>query len=275
MQHPGGRRIDDALARFTWLRSEGIWPAGRRSLWTDAHGLLLLVSLHRLLGETRFLAEARRLVTAVESALGPELGSPPGAAAETGVEHFQPLAMWIFALGCLARFEPAYRSRAIELARAAHQRFAPRGLACFLGYAACRSLDDPGLSAEVAELHGRIERSYRDLVVTQDDSVGMMLWLTHLHPEMPWAELQRSRCLRVLEHLWVDPPGYFCREPGSRTQRSAAANHGISIGLQAVAAMPERVEKLRSHFRELEAGQDRRAITHVLACCADLPGGMS
>jgi hypothetical protein len=100
-----------------------------------------------------------------------------------------------------------------------------------------------------------------------------MLWLTHFHPDEPWAQLQRGRCLRVLEHLWVDPPGCFCREPGLTREKSAAANRVISIGLQAVGAMPERVERLRRlRAPSFPDEQDGRGGKHVLACCADLPG---
>jgi hypothetical protein len=80
--------------------------------------------------------------------------------------------------------------------------------------------------------------------------------------------------LRVLEHLWVDPPGYFCREPGLTREKSVVANHVISVALQAVGAMPERVEKLRRFVRSPRSlgDQDGQGTTLVLACCADLPG---
>jgi hypothetical protein len=56
--------------------------------------------------------------------------------------------------------------------------------------------------------------------------------------------------------------------------RFAFTNHGVSIGLQALGEMPERVEKLRGYFRTYRSGDeyDREAITHVMACCADFPG---
>jgi hypothetical protein len=144
----------------------------------------------------------------------------------------------------------------------------------YFGYVAYRALDEPGLSAEIADLHEQLERSHRDLVVTRDCALGTMLWLTHFHPDEPWAQLQRSRCLRILEHLWVDPPGYFCREPGLTREKSTAANHVISIGLQAVGAMPERVEKLRCFIQAppFPSGPDGQGETLVLGCCADLPG---
>ena len=50
-------RLDEVLARLGWMRSERIWPNGLRYLWTDAFGLVLLVSLYRELGESRYLDE--------------------------------------------------------------------------------------------------------------------------------------------------------------------------------------------------------------------------
>lgn len=277
-------RLDDVIARLARMRAGNLWPTGPRAIWTDAFGLVLLVSLFRLKGDAQFLVEAHSLVARVESVLKPHEERPLD------------LAAWILALGRLARVEPEYRLRAVELVRHAYDRVGvpstdertkgirhPGGslrgngtepLETLYCYVACRSLDEPRLSMEIADLRQRSERSYRDLVVTQDLAVGMMLWMTHFHPDEPWAQLQRGRCLRVLEHLWVDPPCYFCREPGLTRVKSAVANHLISIALQAVGAMPERVERLRRFLRppRLLDDRDRLAATHVLACCADLPG---
>lgn len=64
-----------------------------------------------------------------------------------------------------------------------------------------------------------ITQSYRDLVITQDLGLGMMLWMTHFFPEEEWAVLQRARALHVLDEMWIDPPGYFCREHGADSRR--------------------------------------------------------
>jgi len=48
------RDVDYVLAKLDWMREQGIWPNGLRYLWTDAFGLVLLVSLrrhHRQLGK--------------------------------------------------------------------------------------------------------------------------------------------------------------------------------------------------------------------------------
>ena len=53
-----GPQIDNVLAKLRWMREEQIWPNGLRYLWTDAFGVVLLVSLYNLLRERRFLDEA-------------------------------------------------------------------------------------------------------------------------------------------------------------------------------------------------------------------------
>lgn len=284
------RRREELIARLDRLRAAGAFPSGARHLWGDAFALVLLASLHAASRDERFLDEARHLVRRVEPRFVGEAGPRGAASAGRAPEPFH-LATWIFALGRLGHHEPEFRERAIELARAVHGRFrvvdpdARRtdhgavgsshglgALAPFSAYVAYRSLEAPELSEELADARELVERGYRDLVITRDLALGMMLWLAHFHPDEPWAELHRGRCLRILEHLWVDPPGCFCREPGSPTEGSAAANHGISIGLQAVGAMPERIASLRRHSRARFLRDEDPAFAELLACCADLPG---
>jgi len=47
------------LSKLDWMRAERIWPNGLRYLWTDAFGVVLLLSLYGELGEERWLDEAR------------------------------------------------------------------------------------------------------------------------------------------------------------------------------------------------------------------------
>jgi hypothetical protein len=42
----GLKDIDYVLAKLAFMRAGRIWPNGLRYLWTDAFGLVLLVSLH-------------------------------------------------------------------------------------------------------------------------------------------------------------------------------------------------------------------------------------
>ena len=290
------RRIDEVLARLEWMADERIWPNGRRYLWTDAFGVVLLVSLARATGEKRFLDEAEWLVRDVDRVLGRPRGLRIGEAADRDGQYFHYLAMWIFALGRLERCVPGYRAKAVELVRQIHRPFVVpgRGVAWkmledlsapypgiglgaldpFDGYVAYRMLDEPALADEIAEMRGLIDRCQAGLHIEQDLGLGMMLWMSHFFPDEDWARLQRPRCLGTLERMWVDPPGCFCRQPGLPHVRFAFTNHGVSIGLQAVGEMPERVERLRESFRGYRSGDeyDREAITHVMGCCADLPG---
>jgi hypothetical protein len=88
------------------MHERRIWPNGRRYLWTDAFGVVLLVSLYHVLGEERYLDQAEWVVAEVD-------------------HHY--LAMWMFALGCLGAVRDGYRERAVALARAIHPRFVVRG----------------------------------------------------------------------------------------------------------------------------------------------------
>src|SRR3981189_3863465 len=76
--------IEVVLDKLRWMREQRIWPNGLRYLWTDAFGLVLLVSLHRQLGDGRYLNEAEWLVAEVDRGLGRARGirigqgPPPG-----------------------------------------------------------------------------------------------------------------------------------------------------------------------------------------------------
>jgi hypothetical protein len=102
----------------------------------------------------------------------------------------------------------------------------------------------------------------------------MMLWLSHFLPREPWAVAHRNRALATLESMWVDPPGYFCREPGRPEVKFAFTNYGVSIGLQSIGVRPDRVRRLNTFFAGYHSGDayDTDAITHVMACASHLPG---
>ena len=94
------------LDKLAWMRAEGIWPNGRRYLWTDAFGVVLLVSLYAELKNAAYLDEARWLVAEVERVLGRPRGIRIGEAADRYGQYFHYLAMWLFALGVLGRHVP-------------------------------------------------------------------------------------------------------------------------------------------------------------------------
>ncbi len=146
-------------------------------------------------------------------------------------------------------------------------------LDAFDGYISYRMLDEKALSREIADMRKLICRSAPDLLITQDLGLGMMLWMTQFFPEERWARLQRKVCLVTLDHMWRQE-GYFCREPNLPHTKFAFTNYGVSIGLQAVGAMPERVERLKEFFESWRSRDeyDRAAITHVMACSSHFPG---
>jgi hypothetical protein len=278
------------------MRAARIWPNGQRYLWTDAFGVVLLVSLDRALGKPRFLAEAEWLVGEVERVLGRARGVRIGEAIDRDGQYYHYLAKWIFALTRLGAIRPMYRERALELVRAIHEPFIRRGvgvvwkmkedlsgpypgygiggLDAFDGYVTYRLLDERALAGPIRDMREIIDLAYPEMRITQDLALGMMLWLCHVFPGEAWAQLQRPRCLATLDRMWVDPPGYFCREPHAPGVKFAFTNFGVSLGLQAVGEMKDRVERLQGFFETYRSGDeyDRDAITHIMACCAQLPG---
>jgi hypothetical protein len=283
------------LAKLAWMRAQNIWPNGLRYLWTDAFGVVLLVSLCTELGERGYLDQAEWVVAEVERVLGRPRGIRIGEAPERDGQYFHYLSMWLYALSILGRHLPEYKRKGVQLVRQTHDAFVVpnRGvvwkmnedlsepypgtgfgaLDAFDGYVAYRLLDEQALSREIVDMRTLIDRSAPDLVITQDLGLGMMLWMTQFFPEESWAKTQNARCLSMLERMWVEV-GYFCREPGIRGVKFAFTNYGVSVGLQAVNAMPERVRRLNAFFETYRSGDeyDREAITHVMACSAHFPG---
>jgi len=292
-------QIDYVLAKLDWMRRERIWPNGLRYLWTDAFGVVLLVSLYRKLGQAGWLDRAEELAADVERVLGQPRGLRIGQAPDRDGQYYHYLAMWLFALGRLGEHKPEYRQRAIRIAKDIHSAFVIPGvgviwkmqedlsgpypgyglgaLDAFDGYVAYRLLDEAALAAEIDEMRDLMARQFRTLDIDQDLGLGMMLWLAHFFPEEPWAQVQAARALDALDRLWVDPPGYFGRSRHQRHVRIAFANYGVSLGLQASGRHPERVERLNAYFEAYRSGDayDTEAITHVMACTAHFPGAFT
>jgi hypothetical protein len=283
------------LDKLDWMRAQGIWPGGRRYLWTDAFGVVLLVSLYAELEERKYLDEAEWVVAEVDRVLGRHRGIRIGEAPDRDGQYFHYLAMWLYALSVLGRHLPDYRRKGVELVRQIHDNFVVpnRGvvwkmnedlsapypgygfgaLDAFDGYVSYRLLDEKALSREIADMRLLIDRSAPDLRITQDLGLGMMLWMTHFFPDEDWASAQKARCLGMLDRMWMDE-GYFCREPGLHDVKFAFTNYGVSVGLQAVNAMSERIQRLNAFFETYRSGDeyDLEAITHVMACSSHFPG---
>ena len=288
--------IDYVLAKLQWMEAHRIWPNGLRYLWTDAFGLVLLLSLFEYTGESIYLDRARKLVDEVERVLGRKRGLRIGEAPDRDGQYYHYLAMWLYALGCFSRVDGHYRDNAIALARDIHRAFVIPGrgviwkmsedlsgpypgygwgsMDAYDGYVAYRLLDEEALSHEIEDMAKLIEQSHASLSIDQDLGLGMMLWLSHFFPDEPWARLQQVRSLHSLDALWIDPPGYFCRHSGWPDMRFAFTNYGIALGLQAVDEWPERIYDLNSYFEIYRSGDeyDTEAITHVMGCTAHFPG---
>jgi hypothetical protein len=290
--------VPKVLEKLDWMRRQGIWPNGKRYLWTDAFGVVLLVSLYHETGNSDYLDEAERVVGEVYRVLGRPRGLRIGEAADRYGQYYHYLAMWMYALAVFGEVRPQFRQLAIRLVKEIHPVFVIPGqgviwkmqedlrgpdplsgwggLDPFHGYVVYRLLDDVGLEHEIDEMHELMQLSYRDLSITQDLGLGMMLWFTHFHPTEPWARIQRQRCLENLDRLWRETPGYFARDlRGSDSDAVFAfTNYGVAIGLRAVRCWPERVRRVNAFFRTYRSGDhyDTDAITHVMECSALLPG---
>ncbi len=251
--------------------------------------------MHAESGRRHYLDEAERLVAEVDRVLGRPRGIRIGEAPDRDGQYFHYLAMWLYALGVLGRQIPDYKRKGVELAKQIHDAFVVPGrgvvwkmnedlgspypgygfgaLDAFDGYISYRLLDESALSREIAEMRVLIDHAAPQLMITQDLGLGMMLWMTQFFPEEAWAVAQRARCLDMLDKMWLDE-GYFCREPGYSHVKFAFTNYGVSIGLQAVNAMPGRVGRLNAFFEAYHSGDkyDREAITHVMACSSHFAG---
>lgn len=109
-----------------------IWPWGKRVryLWTDAFGIIMLLSLHARTGKTAYLDEARAVVADVEKTLCdtrcPRIGLEPPDRYHYSYAHYN--AVWLHALHAmwLATGEHEFHDKAIATVRATHPAFLAR-----------------------------------------------------------------------------------------------------------------------------------------------------
>ncbi len=288
--------IDYVKRKLQWMEDNGIWPNGMRYLWTDAFGVVLYVSLYEHTGDISWLSKAEDLVNDVYRVLGRQKGLRIGEEADRDGQYYHYLAMWLYALTILGKLRPAYKDEAINLVRQIHSQFVIPDMGviwkmeedlsgpypgyglgamdAYDGYVAYKLLDAGELAAEIEEMEQLIAGSYERLMIDQDLGLGMMLWLCHFFPDEQWAKVQKNRSFLHLGRLWVDMPGYFCRQTGWREMRFAFTNYGISLGLQAWKQWLDRVNKLNLYFDDYKSGDeyDTNAITHVMACTSHFPG---
>ena len=112
-----------AISKLAWMRAQGIWPSGRRYLWTDAFGLVLLVSLYVESGKRQYLDQAESLVAEVVRVLGRERGLRIGEAADRDGQYFHYIAMWLYGLAILGRHIGDYHSLGVALVGQIHGAF--------------------------------------------------------------------------------------------------------------------------------------------------------
>lgn len=299
---PTDRSLELVLDRLGRIREYGIWPHGPRDLWPDALGVILLVSIHRELGEDWILAEAEWVAQEVDRVLGRRKGIRTAERVDGQGQNFRTQALWIFALHRLGQILPQYRHRALALVREIHAPFVRPGagiiarmeedlsspfsdsgtglLEVFLGLAVYRQLDKDALAPEIEELEGMVLKTYESLAPDHGVDLGLLLWITHFFPDTPWALSLRERALTALDARWVDPPGYFRRnlpEPWVgpvRSNRLALTNFSASIGLQAQNLWSERTKRLHRYFLEdyrWEADMND-ALAPILTCVSLRPG---
>jgi hypothetical protein len=288
--------IDYVTGKLRWMEAEGIWPNGLRYLWTDAFGLVLYLSLYEETRDAKYLERAHRLVEEVYRVLGRHRGLRIGEEPDRDGQYFHYLAMWIYALTCFGRIDSGYREEAIKLVKDIHPAFVIPGygviwkmeedlsapypgyglgaMDAYDGYVAYRLLAPNRLAAEIRDMSQLIEATYRSLTIDQDLGLGMMLWLSHFFPRERWAKEQADASLVTLQRLWINPPGYFCRQTGWRQMKFGFTNYGVSLGLQSANVWPERVEMLNRFFHSYRSHDeyDTNSITHVMACTSHFPG---
>ena len=98
--------ISRVLEKLDRMQAQRIWPNGLRYLWTDAIGVVLLVSLYRKLGDEQYLERAEWLVAEVKRVLGRPRGIRIGEAPDRYGQYYHYLAMWLYALHVLDSEKP-------------------------------------------------------------------------------------------------------------------------------------------------------------------------
>ena len=287
--------IDYVEQKLQWMEEQAIWPNGLRYLWTDAFGVVLYISLYNKTNNSAYLDKAEFLIKEVYRVLGRKKGLRIGEESDRDGQYFHYLAMWIFALTCIGEIKPGYKDEAVNLVKQIHSRFVIPGrgviwkmeedlsgaypgyglgaMDAFDGYVAYKLLNQDALAEEIDEMY-QLMQGYESLIIDQDLGLGMMLWLCHFYPDEEWASYQSKLGLHILDRLWIDPPGYFCRQTSWYEMKFSFTNYGISLGLQAWDQWLDRVDKLNKFFDKYKSGDeyDTNSITHVMSCTSHFPG---
>ena len=244
----------------------------------------------------KFLDQAEWLVAEVDRVLGRARGIRIGEAPDRDGQYFHYLAVWLYALAVLGRHLPGlsaqrHRSRAPYPSRlcaagrgviwkmkedlsGALSRLWPGRAGCLRWLCLLplyrRDALQPGNRGDegadrpvrAGTVHHPGSGSWNDAV---DDAFFSGRGMGGVAAG-PLPQSNSMPCGRT--------SGYFCREPELPGVKFAFTNYGVSVGLQAVREMPERVRQLNQFFEDYRSGDeyDREAITHVMACSSRFPG---
>jgi len=291
--------IQKVIDKLKWMKEQKIWPNGLRYLWTDAHGVVLLLSLYKHLNDESYLQQAEDVVNDVKRVLGRKKGYRIGEEPDRDGQYFHYLTKWMYALNEFGKFKPQYKEEALKIAKDIHPHFfrpgmgvlwkmqedlsgpypgyGLGGLDAYDGYVVYRLIDEKALSKEISDMWSLIADDYHSFRCSQDLGLGEVLWMTHHFPNEDWARHLRTVAEANLDRMWVDVDknrGYFRRDLRPTKMILAFSNFGVSTGIQSVGLWPERVQKLNNFFETFRSNDeyDLKAITHVMHCNSLFPG---
>ena len=290
------REIAAVQARLAWMRQARIWPNGLRYLWTDAFGVVLLVSLWHELRDERLLRECEWVVAEVERVLARRRGIRIGEEPDRDGQYFHYLAMWIFALDRLGAIDARYRAKAIALVRDIHPAFVIPGtgviwkmredlsapypgfglgaLDAFHGLVVYRLLDPAGLAPEIAEMTTLVERELSD----PHDHPGSRPRHDALdEPLLPRRAVGRRSARAGLGYARPHvgrPARLFLPRAGAASRQVRLHQLRRLAGPAGGGRAGDRVRRLNAFFDGYHSGDeyDTNAITHVMACTSHFPG---
>ena len=237
------------------------------------------------------------MVAEVQRVLGRPRGIRIGEAPDRDGQYFHYLAMWLYALGRLGRIKPVYRDRALELVRQIHPRFVRPGTGVWWKMTEDLSAPYPGYGlGGLDHFHGYVvyrhpgrrgvgRRDRRDAgfggaeLSVHDDGPGLgnrndALVHATFFPMSPGPSSSGNAASTPWRPCGSTRRATFAAIRACRHVKFAFTNYGVSLGLQAVGAQPDRVQRLHDFFRTYQSGDeyDTEAITHVMACTAWFPG---
>ena len=292
--------IPKVLKKLEWMKNQKIWPNGKRYLWTDSYGIILLVSLYKETNQIKYLNEAESVIQDVKKVLGRKKGLRIGEEPDRDGQYFHYLMKWVYALNEIGKYIPKYHLEAITTIKDIHPHFfIPNkgilwkmkedlsasypgygfgGLDHFDAFVTYRQVDPLELGNEISQVYHLVKRDYKNFTCTQDLGLGETLWMTSHYPEEDWSIHMKNYCINNLNEMWVSKSqkeGYFMRDlMWERNYILAFGNFGVSIGLQSVKLWTQRVTKLHEFFETFRSNDkyDMEAITHVMHCNSLFPG---